>query len=105
MFNLWIHWNSFSFHLGMIFLIFAFATEQTVVLSPSRRNCALNCTKLEFDMCFPSVVETPHHQRNEAEYGHVTHVYRSIFHSGYDPGIHLGFSVASYKFETIKMAC
>ncbi len=33
------------------------------------------------------------HKQNEAEDGHGTHVYWSKFHSGHDPGIHLGFSV------------
>ncbi len=37
---------------------------------------------------------------NEAEYGHVTHVYGSIFHSEYDPAIHLGISVAFFIFAT-----
>ncbi len=32
-------------------------------------------------------------QQNEAEGGHVTHVYGSNFHSEHDPAIHLGFSV------------
>ncbi len=35
---------------------------------------------------------------------HVTHVYRSNFHSGYDPGIHLGFCVAVFNFATGESA-
>ncbi len=35
---------------------------------------------------------------------HVTHVYRFNFHSGYDPGIHLGFCAAFFVFATDESA-
>ncbi len=35
---------------------------------------------------------------------HVTHVYRSNFHSGYDPGTHLGFCAAFFIFATDESA-
>ncbi len=45
-----------------------------------------------------------HHQQNQAQDRHVTHVYRFNFHSEYDPGIHLGFCVAFYIFATGESA-
>ncbi len=46
----------------------------------------------------------PKHQQNEAEDGHVTHVYGSKFASGYDPGIHLVFSADFFIFATGESA-
>ncbi len=39
-----------------------------------------------------------------AEYGHVAHVYRSNFDSGYDPGNHLGISVDFFVCDTGESA-